>query len=772
MLHAARAAAFLSIATGVNSILSALYPRYEPFYAYLLSVLVVAWLSSALLGVTTAIVAVVLYDWMFSPVRVVPSASFVVPLTVAVTLAVAARAAKVPMRARAMLPRSAEPPLLPPPPQALPPVNILRDDPRVGELTRRLTEAQARADDEAALRAEANVAAESRAAELTNEIESLRQTIGEQNGRWAMARREIEVAAKRLQDAEARAAGAQQELDAAKRRVEDESARAAREVALREQLEAAGHKSPQKTIGDLSTKYEATVAEARQRAEKLQRSLAELTAKHEAALAETQKRVQTAEDKTQVLQRELDRTLASLSEEHARADREAKLRSQLEAAARETLQRTANVSLTHQREAKEAAAAAQAAEQRAAALKRDLETLRGEVAAARLQNEEDALELQRVKQALEDESLRVTFESAARQKSAVDASSARREIQRLAAEIEDERNRTIEAQAQREMAAQEADEKLGGVNRTIQELQSQLTAAQAQREQMAREFDQKLQTASEKNRDLEARTVQMQAQREQMSREFDEKLQKIVAGITTDYEHATGEALIEKEAAKAELRLATKRIEALQSRAAKADAEWNEKLQKIVAHLTEDHEADLGEAMLQREGARAEARSLAARVTALQQKIEEERERFRQAAERWQKHPPASRETISQPHPSPARWVVLIVHSDAGTRAMARHALEQAGYAVLTAADGLEGLRTATQQKPDVVLAEGVMPKMNARELVQLLKSRSETAGVKIVLISSSGSAERGADFRADEVIAAPVNFDELKVALENVLAP
>jgi CheY-like chemotaxis protein len=740
MLHAARAAAFLSIATGVNSILSALYPRYEPFYAYLLSVLVVAWLSSALLGVTTAIVAVVLYDWMFSPVRVVPSASFVVPLTVAVTLAVAARAAKVPMRARTMLPRSAEPPLLPPPPQALPPVNILRDDPRVGELTRRLTEAQARADDEAALRAEANVAAESRAAELTNEIESLRQTIGEQNGRWAMARREIEVAAKRLQDAEVRAAGAQQELDAARRRVEDESARAAREVALREQLEAAGHKSLQKTIGDLSTKYGATVAEARQRAEKLQRSLAELTAKHEAALAETQKRVQTAEDKTQVLQRELDRTLASLSEEHARADREAKLRSQLEAAARETLQRTANVSLTHQREAKEAAAAAQAAEQRAVALKRDLETLRAEVAAARLQNEEDALELRRVKQALEDESLRVTFESAARQKSAVDASSARQEIRRLAAEIEDERNRTIEAQAQREMAAQEADEKLGGANRTIQELQSQLTASQSQREQMAREFD--------------------------------EKLQKIVAGITTDYEHATGEALIEKEAAKAELRLATKRIEALQARAAKADAEWNEKLQKIVAHLTEDHEADIGEAMLQREGARAEARSLAARVTALQQKIDEERERFRQAAERWQKNPPASRETISQPHPSPARRVVLIVHSDAGTRAMARHALEQAGYAVLTAADGLEGLRTATQQKPDVVLAEGVMPKMNARELVQLLKSRSETAGVKIVLISSSGSAERSADFRADEVIAAPVNFNELKVALENVLAP
>ncbi len=101
---------------------------------------------------------------------------------------------------------------------------------------------------------------------------------------------------------------------------------------------------------------------------------------------------------------------------------------------------------------------------------------------------------------------------------------------------------------------------------------------------------------------------------------------------------------------------------------------------------------------------------------------------------------------------------------------MAKHSLEQAGYLVLTAADGLEGLRTATQKKPDVVLAEAVMPKMNARELVQLLKSRAETAKVKIILISSGGLSDKGADFRADEVIRDPANFNDLRTTLANVL--
>jgi DNA-binding response OmpR family regulator len=114
--------------------------------------------------------------------------------------------------------------------------------------------------------------------------------------------------------------------------------------------------------------------------------------------------------------------------------------------------------------------------------------------------------------------------------------------------------------------------------------------------------------------------------------------------------------------------------------------------------------------------------------------------------------------------------VVLVVHSDAGMRAMCKHSLEQAGHTVLTASDGLEALRVASAQRPDIVLAEAILPKMNGRELVQLLKARSETANVKIVLMSSGAHADNASDFRADDYLDSPADFTRMRETLANLL--
>ena len=102
---------------------------------------------------------------------------------------------------------------------------------------------------------------------------------------------------------------------------------------------------------------------------------------------------------------------------------------------------------------------------------------------------------------------------------------------------------------------------------------------------------------------------------------------------------------------------------------------------------------------------------------------------------------------------------------------MTKHALELSGYNVVTAADGLEGLRVAASQRPDVVLAEAVMPKMNGRELVQLLKARPETARIKVVLISGDAADRDRGDFRADDVLSTPSDFDAMRATLASVLA-
>jgi CheY-like chemotaxis protein len=173
--------------------------------------------------------------------------------------------------------------------------------------------------------------------------------------------------------------------------------------------------------------------------------------------------------------------------------------------------------------------------------------------------------------------------------------------------------------------------------------------------------------------------------------------------------------------------------------------EWSEKLQTIVAHLASDHEVDLGQALLEKEEARAEVRSLTARITELKRMLEE-------------------RGGDDQ------RRSVLLIHHDAMLRSMAKNALERNGYRVTTAGDGLEALRIAMTEKPDVILADTQMPKMDGPALVQLLKSRDDTSSMKIILIGVPAASGRNPDFRADDFLRDPANLEEMRATIEHVL--
>ncbi|HYC60547.1 MAG TPA: response regulator [Thermoanaerobaculia bacterium] len=176
-----------------------------------------------------------------------------------------------------------------------------------------------------------------------------------------------------------------------------------------------------------------------------------------------------------------------------------------------------------------------------------------------------------------------------------------------------------------------------------------------------------------------------------------------------------------------------------------ANADFDTKLSTIVAHLAEDHESDLGKAVEEREEARAEIRSLTARLAALQKKYDEEHQRSK-------------------------RPRVLIVHPDAELRNNARLSLERAGYEILGAGDGLEALRTAYAERPDVVIADAIMPKMDGRELCQLLKSQEKTAHIRVILLTRSDEQPKG-DLPPDGVLRKPVPLETLKSTLAALIA-
>ena len=67
--------------------------------------------------------------------------------------------------------------------------------------------------------------------------------------------------------------------------------------------------------------------------------------------------------------------------------------------------------------------------------------------------------------------------------------------------------------------------------------------------------------------------------------------------------------------------------------------------------------------------------------------------------------------------------------------------LTRAGYEVIAAADGEEGLRVAVESKPDLVILDMMLPKLSGQEVLQRLRlNASSTSTPVIVLTSLSGS--------------------------------
>ncbi|HEV7765184.1 MAG TPA: response regulator [Thermoanaerobaculia bacterium] len=238
-----------------------------------------------------------------------------------------------------------------------------------------------------------------------------------------------------------------------------------------------------------------------------------------------------------------------------------------------------------------------------------------------------------------------------------------------------------------------------------------------------------------------------------------------------------GEAEEVATVASAEARGLLLRVHELEDELRQSDIAFDAKLNTIVAHLAGDHEADLGKALEDKEEARAEVRSLTLRLSTLQKKFDEERQVVTAAAQREidRLRTRLSELEKARVHPLPhgvVRPRVLIAHPDADLRMSARASLERAGYEILSAGDGLEALRTANAERPDVVIADAVMPKMDGRELCQLLKSQEKTAHIRVILLTRATDEVSKGDLPPDGILRKPVPLEMLKSTLAALLKP
>ena len=109
------------------------------------------------------------------------------------------------------------------------------------------------------------------------------------------------------------------------------------------------------------------------------------------------------------------------------------------------------------------------------------------------------------------------------------------------------------------------------------------------------------------------------------------------------------------------------------------------------------------------------------------------------------------------------RKTVLIVEDEKSIVDIIRFNLEREGYRVHTAYDGEAGLKAASEEKPDLILLDVMLPKMIGFDVCRILRERGDNVPV-IILTAREEEADKvlGLEIGADDYITKPFSMKEL----------
>lgn len=82
---------------------------------------------------------------------------------------------------------------------------------------------------------------------------------------------------------------------------------------------------------------------------------------------------------------------------------------------------------------------------------------------------------------------------------------------------------------------------------------------------------------------------------------------------------------------------------------------------------------------------------------------------------------------------------ILIIEDEEILADLLQKKLIQAGYSVLVAVDGVEGMKEVKKDIPDLILLDIIMPKMGGLEVMRELQKEKKFSKIPIIIISNSG---------------------------------
>ena len=117
---------------------------------------------------------------------------------------------------------------------------------------------------------------------------------------------------------------------------------------------------------------------------------------------------------------------------------------------------------------------------------------------------------------------------------------------------------------------------------------------------------------------------------------------------------------------------------------------------------------------------------------------------------------------------------ILIVDDDRVTLTMLEMILSRHGYQVLSAKDGEEGWQLASQERPDAVVSDMLIPKIHGLDLCEKIKKDPQLKEIKVILMTAvyKGAAFQfeARDSGADHFIEKPIDTNALLDELKKLL--
>ncbi|HEY9799530.1 MAG TPA: PAS domain S-box protein [Leptolyngbyaceae cyanobacterium] len=116
----------------------------------------------------------------------------------------------------------------------------------------------------------------------------------------------------------------------------------------------------------------------------------------------------------------------------------------------------------------------------------------------------------------------------------------------------------------------------------------------------------------------------------------------------------------------------------------------------------------------------------------------------------------------TQTVPNQKRKTILIVDDDAHIRELLHQQLENEGYNVREAKDGMEAIQQIKIIRPDLIILDVMMPQINGFDVAAVLKNDPQTADIPIIILSIIENKERGYHIGIDRYLSKPINTEQL----------